>query len=134
MKKSVDVFPYFPCNVPISRAMWERLRLGRVPDDGRVPEIVFIRQVAGSLNRLPQRSGRPVKAGLLNLYGLQVRIFRCLVDKYDAEQPGALAAAAERGGWSFGARETIARLVRFADLFPGAGILAGAETPVGFVA
>jgi len=134
MKKSVDVFPYFPCNVPISRVMWERLRLGRVPDDGRVPEIVFIRQVAGSLNRLPQRSGRPVKAGLLNLYGLQVRIFRCLVDKYDAEQPGALAAAAERGGWSFGARETIARLVRFADLFPGAGILAGAETPVGFVA
>jgi glycosidase len=135
MKKSMNVFPYFPCNVPISRSMWERLRLGRVPDSGRVPEIVFIRQVAGSLNSLPERRGRPVKAGLINLYGLQVRIFRYLVESYSAkQQPGALAAAAQRGGWSFDSRETLANLAHFADLFPGTEILSGPETPAGFVA
>ncbi|MCM2359921.1 MAG: alpha-amylase family glycosyl hydrolase, partial [Geobacteraceae bacterium] len=119
--------------------MWERLQLERalaaLRGGGRLPEIVFIRQLADSLNRLPERSGRPVRAGLINLYGLQGRIFRYLIDRYAAEeQPGALAAAARSAGWPFSAPATAAILTRFAGLFPGAAILAGAESPAGFVA
>ena len=67
MKKSGDILHYFPSNVPITRKMWERLHLDDVltrMQDGRgVPEIVFIRQVADSLNRLPIEPDRPSRRG-----------------------------------------------------------------------
>lgn len=132
------MYNYFPCNVPITRSMWERLHLGSAMtfkrDGGRLPEIVFIRQVADSLNRLPERQGRPVQAGLINLYGLQARIFRYLIDLYAAEQqPGVLAAAAQSAGYPFTAPATLLTLTRFADLFPGREILADVVTPAVFV-
>ncbi|HEY6874509.1 MAG TPA: alpha-amylase family glycosyl hydrolase [Geobacteraceae bacterium] len=132
MKKSAHVYPYFPCNVPISGAMWERLRLELPPIEA--PEIVFIRRVADSLNRLPERSGRTVRAGLINLYGLQARILRYLVDQYAAGQkPGALEAAARNAGFPYASPDTLAVLARFGEIFPGAEVLAGAASPAGFV-
>ena len=139
MKKTGTISNYFPSNVPISRVMWERLQLSRslplVQGGGGVPEIVFIRKLADSLNRLPERTGRPVPAGVINLFGLQQRIFRYLIDRYAAEQqPGVLAAAAQRAGADFSSPAGLVTLVRFAELFPGTEILAGAASPEGFVA
>jgi glycosidase len=138
MEKSDNMYNYFPCNVAITRTMWERLHLGSAlthkSDGGRLPEIIFIRQVADSLNRLPERQGRPVQAGLINLYGLQARIFRYLIDHYAAEQqPGALAVAARSAGYPFTAPATLLTLTRFAGLFPGREILTDLITPAAFV-
>ena len=139
MKKNRGVLRYFPSNVPISRIMWERLRLGRLrpgmPEGIQVPEIVFIRRVADSLNRLPDRSSRPVAAGLINLYGLQARIMRHLIDRFTADkQHGGLAAAAASSGHPYASPATQATLKHFAELFPGAEVLADAVTPGEFVA
>jgi len=129
---------YFPGNLPLSRAMRERLRLGRFPASAekgrRIPDIFFVRRVAEAFNRLPERSGSPVPAGLLNLFALQVKIFRYLIDLYVTEQqPDVLAAAARNGGAGFASTDSLATLTRFAELFPGAEILADAVTPRQFV-
>jgi glycosidase len=139
MRISGNIYNYFPSNVPISRAMWERLHLGRVlpvtKGGSGTPEIMFVRQVADSLNRLPERSDRPVPAGLINLFGLQQKIFRYLIDHYTVvQQPGALAAAAQQAGADFSSPAGLTTLERFAELFPGTEILAGAASPPGFVA
>jgi glycosidase len=139
MKQRTDSISYFPSSVPISRTMWEHLGLESALSAGRggvrIPEIVFIRKVADSLNRLPERSDRPVPAGLINLFGLQERIFRYLIDLYAREQqPGVLAEAAQRAGAAFSSPDGLNLLVRFAELFPGADLLAGAASPASYVA
>jgi glycosidase len=139
MKKLDDTINYFPSSIPVSRAMWEHLGLDSTlsAERGgrRIPEIVFIRKVADSLNRLPERSDRPVPAGLINLFGLQEKIFRYLLDLYAREQqPGALAEAARRAGTAFSSPDGLALLARFANLFPGTELLTGAATPAAFVA
>src|SRR5512141_409568 len=117
MKETGTISAYFPSNVPISGAMWEHLHLSRslnlAQGGGGVPEIVFIRKLADSLNRLPERTGLTVPAGLINLFGLQQRIFRYLIDHYAAEQqPGALAAAAQRAGADFSSPSGLVALER----------------------
>lgn len=138
MKKSGTSYHYFPSNVPISRPIWERLHLGReqvlLKRSGQTPEIVFIRKVSGSFNHLPERSGRPVPAGLINLFGLQQRIFRHLIDQYaTVQQPGALATAAQKAGADFSSPSGLTILKRFAELFPGTDILTG-DDPTGYLA
>src|SRR6266508_4039674 len=108
MKNSGDIFHYFPSNVPVTQQMWERLALihmlAELPSGRRLPEIIFVRHLAESLNRLPERSGRSVPAGLINLYGMQQRIFRYLIKRYtDEQQPDALAAAARKADHPFSA-------------------------------
>ena len=139
MKPIGTPFTYFPSDLPISRSAWERLGLGSVlPVAGRdadIPGIIFVRQVADALNRLPQRQGLPVPAGLINLFGLQERIFRCIIDRYAfVQQPGALATAARKAGADFTSPTGLAILERFADIFPGRDLLAGAMSAAAFVA
>ncbi|KAF0219590.1 MAG: hypothetical protein FD174_1845 [Geobacteraceae bacterium] len=130
---------YFPYNVQISRTMRERLRLDEVPTDqraeGRAPGIIFIRQVANRLNSVPDRAGRPVQAGLLNMYGLMARIFRYLIDTYvDDNQPGILETTMSTAGYDFTAPVLLATLTSFAELFPGSAIIDKKETPATFIA
>jgi glycosidase len=134
MKLRNDTNGYFPSSVPISRIMWEHLGLDVTLPAGRggthVPEIVFIRKVADALNRLPERGGRPVPAGLINLFGLQERIFRYLIDVYARDQqPGVLADAASRTGADLSSPDGLELLTRFAELFPGVEQLAGTSSP-----
>jgi len=139
MKFAGTTFTYFPSDLPISRAAWERLGLGIIlPVAGRevdIPGIVFVRQVADALNRLPERQLSPVPAGLINLFGLQERIFRCIIDQYArVQQPGALATASRKAGADFTSPAGLAVLERFADIFPGRDILAGVMSAADYVA
>jgi glycosidase len=74
---------YFPYDIQISRTMWERLQLRTVAQELRgrtmIPDIVFYRQLTNRLNRLPEKYGKPVKAGNVNLYALLNRVFRYLL-------------------------------------------------------
>ena len=139
MKKGTRTLEYFPYSVQISRTMRERLRLEEVPAGqgarGRAPGIIFIRQVANRMNLMPGRAGRPVQAGLLNMYGLLARIFRYLIDTYVEEnQPGILDASLSAAGYGFTAPELVATVTSFVELFPGSAIIDGLETPVTFIA
>src|ERR1039457_1750214 len=100
MKKPREFPPYFPSNIPFTRAVWERLNLNSTLNllrkGGQAAEILFLRQVADSLNRLPERAGLAVHAALINLYGLQARIFRYVIDLYDREQGGGGAGGGGR--------------------------------------
>ena len=130
---------YFPLNIQISRRMWERLELtgslGAEPAGGKVPEIVMIRRVADRLNRLPQRRGRPAPAGHLHLYGLLGRIFRYLVDRYTTElQPQALEDALDTAGYNVSSARFAGVLSHFAELYPGAEIIAGRASAASYIA
>ncbi len=100
MGKKSSASAYFLLNIQISQRMWERLRLSETlteqPAAGPVPEIILNRRIADRLNRLPERSGRPVPAGQLHLYGLLIKAFRFLIDRYTEElQPRSLEKALE---------------------------------------
>lgn len=128
---------YFPYTIQISRRMWERLRLAEIlpGEKAAVPEIVMIRRLVERLNRLPERSGQPVPAGLLHLYGVKEKIFRYLVDRYVAGvAPGVLEKALADAGFPISSPRLLEALTSFAELFPGREMLSGGESAARFVA
>ena len=139
MGKQSSASAYFLLNIQISQRMWERLRLSETlterPVAGPVPEIVLNRRIANRLNRLPERSGRPVPAGQLHLYGLLIKVFRYLIDRYTEElQPLALEQALESGGFPLSSARLRSAATRFAELFPGAEIVSRRVSATGYVA
>jgi len=100
------------------------------------PAILFCRELAARLNRLPERAGRPVQGGLLNLYSLQGTIFRHLIARYVQEQgTGVMEQALAAAGLSPDSPELTALLERFCTLFPPAAVLYGeADSPAAWLA
>jgi glycosidase len=137
MGKKADAATYFPCAIQISRRMWKRLRLADalVGKEAAVPEVVMVREVADRFNRLPERGGRPVPAGLLHLYGVKEKIFRYLIDRYTAElQPTALEKALTDAGFGFASPQLREALATFAELFPGKEMITGRESAATYIA
>jgi glycosidase len=139
MARELSSAEYCIFNFQVSRQMWEKLRLADSlvgePSGSRVPEIVMVRQLADRFNRLPERSGRPVPAGHLHLYGLMGKIFRYLVARYTEElQPRTLEDSLGAIGHGLRSPELTGLLTRFAELFPGTEIVAGRESAAGFIA
>ncbi len=130
---------YFLIDIQIYRRMWEKLQLTEAlmmqPAAVRLPEIVMVRRVADRLNRLPERSGRPLPAGHLYLYGLLTKIFRYLLDRYTEElHPRSLEKALDSAGFGLSSTELKAAATRFAELFPGREIVSGKTSPTEFIA
>jgi glycosidase len=124
---------YFPYEIQISRENWERLKREIAAGAG-VPSIVVYRTVARHLNSLPFGHEQPVAAGLLNMYALQMKIFRYLTDRYfDEKHPPLLEQAVKGAGYDFTDTAMLAVLESFVGHFPGGGVLAGRETPAEFI-
>ncbi len=128
MRRNDDYFPY---EIQISQAMWDRLELGRVRAEmealGNVPDVMFLRHAATRLNRQPDRAGRPVHARLMRLYALQTRILRYVIARYaDEMQPGVLLQA-EREAREAASSLEVERCERgFVQQFPATPVLDGA--------
>jgi glycosidase len=119
--------------------MRERLTLDEVLAETRagrsMPRILYARHLARRLNRLPERHEKPVPAGTLNLFGLLGKIFRYLVDRYEADiRPAALEATIAAAGASFDDPGLVAILTGFAANFPGEAISLGREQAAAFLA
>jgi glycosidase len=130
---------YFLFNIQIRQRMWDRLRLSETltdtPDTGHIPEIVHLRRIAERFNRLPETAARPVPAGHLHLYGLMIRVFRYLIDRYTEEiRPRTLEDALESAGFALSSPGLQDTATRFAELFPGAEIVSGRASAKGYVA
>jgi len=125
---------YFPYEIQISRDNWERMKGDIAPGVAAVPPIVVYRNIARHLNSLPFGHERPVAAGLLNMYSLQMRIFRYLSEEYfERKHPPFLGQAVKGAGYGFETTEMLATLESFVDHFPGSTVLAGSETPSAFI-
>jgi len=129
MKSNGDA-QYFPFSIQIVKSMWESLDLMAVAGDvqsSRIPRVMFFRQLAERLNLRPGHTGQPVKAGLLNLYALYLKVLRYLVDIYTEEQnPGVLEDALMAAGYRCGSEELARLLESFGDYFPCGDLLSGA--------
>ena len=88
MKRSIVAPGYFPFSIQLRRAVWDSLALGTAATairDGKLPQVMFFRELAARLSRQPGRTGPAVQAGMLGLYALQLRIFRVVIDRYTGE-------------------------------------------------
>ncbi|GLI37413.1 alpha-amylase [Geobacter hydrogenophilus] len=130
---------YFPFNLQVAERFWRTLDLAPSARElerlGR-PAILFCRELAARLNRLPERAGRPVQGGVLNLYSLQGAIFRHLITRYaQGQAPGVLEKSLADAGFPLDSPQLAALLERFAVLFPPAALLYGdAESPAAWLA
>jgi len=130
---------YFPFNVQLAGRYWTLLDLAPSARElerlGR-PAILFCRELAARLNRRPERAGRPVQGGLLNLYSLQGTIFRHLIGRSLQEQGvGVMEKALADAGFPPDSLELSALLEGFGTLFPPAAVLYGeAESAAAWLA
>jgi glycosidase len=139
MKISQNSGKYFPFDIQISKPMWEKLQLDLMDlglaSKTKIPLIFFYRQVANRLNRLPDRSSQPVKAGNVNLYALLTRVFRYLLHSYTMERfPELLENVVNSAGLDYTSGEMSANLNSFVERFPGASILEKKETAAAYIA
>lgn len=126
---NMQIPPFFPFNMQIAGRFWRQLDLAPSARElerlGR-PAILFCRELAARLNRLPERAGRPVQGGLLNLYALQGTIFRHLIYRYVQQQGQVvLEQALADAGFPPDSPELTDLLERFVTLFPPAALLYG---------
>ena len=130
---------YFQFDIQISKPMWEKMQLDLM-DLGltsrtKIPLIIFYRQVANRLNRLPERINRPVKAGNVNLYALLTRVFRYLLHRYTTDRfPGLLENILNDAGLDYNSGEMFENLNFFVERFPAASILEKKETAAEYIA
>ncbi|SNB48088.1 alpha-amylase family glycosyl hydrolase [Geobacter sp. DSM 9736] len=93
----------FPFNTPVSAHFWRKLQLQElvlVADAAlKLPRIVLVRRLVERLNRLPERSGNPVPPGLLHLYGLVCKVYRYVIDHFEAAHPEMWQKAIRGAGY-----------------------------------
>lgn len=119
MHRADDRQNYFPYAVQIRRKAWQRLALGElhrdVRDSGK-PRIMFFRGLAARL----AADGRPVSAGELNLYAVQLTIQRHIIATYLEQQcPEILPLLLAESGISPGSSGLVRLTAAFCRLFPG---------------
>src|SRR5512140_1340958 len=130
---------YFPFDIQISKPMWDKMQLDLMEfgltSRTKVPLIFFYRQVASRLNRLPERSTRPVKAGNVNLYALLTRVFRYLLNQYTRDKfPGLLENIVNNAGLDYSSGEMLNNLHFFVERFPGTSTLEKKQTAAEYFA
>ncbi len=138
MKSLKKAEKYFPFDIQIIKPVWKKLQLDPTISEQqtmmKLPDIIFYRQVANRLNLLPENSGRPVRAGDINLYALLTRIFRHLLHRYTTDaHPGVLENVLDRTGLAYNVGELRSNLNGLVKLYPGATILDKSETPEGYI-
>ena len=111
--------PYFPYSLQIRRSVWERLALAQPHRDIRQwgrPKGTFYRELAARLTA----DGKTVTAGELNLYGLQLKVQRHIVNRYlETQCPELLPALLEAAGISRSSAGIKGLAASFCRLFPG---------------
>ncbi len=125
----MDAVAYFPHDIQIRREIWERFGLGPMRAEldrhGR-PKMQFFRELAHRLSCDRPTGAEPVQAGMLNLYALQVRIFRHVVALFTgATRPGLWDRVLEEAGYDYGSPQLARLLERFGSHFPSGEELAG---------
>jgi glycosidase len=137
MKITGKTEKYFPYDIQISRTMWAKLQLDSVAQELRgrtmIPDIVFYRQLANRLNQLPEKHGKPVKAGNINLFALLNKVFRHLLHQNNTvKHPRVLenildsAEIAQPG-------DLLATMRGFVEHFPGARMIEKKETGEAYI-
>jgi glycosidase len=96
---------------------------------------MFFRELSARFSALPERQGRPVQAGMLNLYALQQKVLHRIVERYITEQcPNLLNEALITAGFPLGSSEFDRLALRFCALFPGSEQVASDITPADWLA
>jgi glycosidase len=133
MLNTPPVSPYFLHSFPLQERFWRELGLQSLvvdPAIGLRPPIMFFRELAGRFSATPARAGRPVSAGLLNLYATQQKVLRLLIIRYISDQcPGLLTDALQIAGFPLGSPEFGRIAVAFCAQFPGAEQVVQGCTP-----
>ena len=110
---------YFPYSLQIRRSVWERLSLDLPHRDIRQwgkPKSTFYRELAARLTA----EGKTVTAGELNLYGLQLKVQRHIVNRYlDSQCPELLPELLAAAGISRSSAGIRGLVASFCRLFPG---------------
>ncbi len=129
---------YFPYGIQIGRKLWDEVGLDGIYREVQAlgqPNIMFIRQLAGALNKRPQQAEQVVPAGLLNLYAMLEKIYRHVYDLYvDQQLPVLQEEMLARLGHRMDSTELQQLLVQFAENFPGASILERQEDARQYIA
>ncbi|HEY5974684.1 MAG TPA: alpha-amylase family glycosyl hydrolase, partial [Geobacteraceae bacterium] len=128
MDRVVPRQEYFPFALHLRGAVLDRLDLTDKAREIRRfdrPQVVFHREVASRFSHQSHRAGTPVSAGLLNLYALQLTVFRHLVYGYLAgQEAGLLTQALTAAGFPCGSQLLTSVAERFCSLYPGTPQLA----------
>ena len=134
MKSGRHVPAYFRHIIPISAQQWQLHGLeafSRRIGEHKLPQMIFYRQLALSLNKAHSSSAPAVSAAQLNMFATLQTVYRYLIDVLaDAELIGALEQALLRAGYDPAGREATQAVERFVSLFPPAELLS-AQVPVG---
>ncbi|RQW82267.1 MAG: alpha-amylase, partial [Geobacter sp.] len=114
---------YFPYEIQISATMWKKLELSNVVGDLTTrptpPAILFYRQLAERLNRLPAREPAVAKPGELRLFALMNRIFRHLFTCYlDDQHPYLEEKTLAAGNLDFTSGPLAQVIQHFIELYP----------------
>jgi glycosidase len=128
MKITDKTEKYFPYEMQITRYAWEKFDLRSLAKHLRaqegIPNIIFYRHLANSLNRQPERRDRPVKAGNVNLFALLTKILRYLFDQYVTERaPKIVERILYEAGFDYHSGDMLATLEGFVEHYPGSKVI-----------
>ncbi|MBP1751295.1 MAG: putative glycoside hydrolase [Geobacteraceae bacterium] len=128
MKKLGKPEKYFPYDIQINKSAWKEFALDSAAKKLRaqtnVPDIVFYRHVAKSLNQQPERRGKPAKAGNITLYALLTRICRHLLNRYVTDMyPEILDRILDKESLEYLSGDLFASLNGFVEHFPGSRVI-----------
>jgi hypothetical protein len=131
-KEGAGAVVYFPHEIQIRREIWDRFDLGPLSAEleryGR-PKIQFLRELAHRLSSERPAGSEPVQAGMLNLYALQARIYRHVVDTFTGTtRPGLWDRVLAQAGYDYTSSQLLHLLERFGIHFPCGDELAGRVT------
>jgi len=136
MQRKTDYFPY---DIQIAEAQWDRLELGKVRAElrsrGPMPDVVFLRHAAARLNRMAEPGSRPAHARLMNLYALLTRIERHVIDLYAGSlHPGILRRAEDDARRQTSDDDVLDAELGFTLFFPPEPVLDGLEPRQSYLA
>jgi glycosidase len=138
MKNAGKPEKYFLYEIQINRQAWDRLGLDSVSRNLRMrtnaPYIIFCRHVANALNRRPEASEKPVKAGNVYLYALLTRIFRYLLNNYNTvKSPQILDKVLDKENPEIPPEKLGAAMKSFIGHFPDSMVIEGTGTALEYV-
>jgi len=115
---------YFKHLIPISAQQWQLLVLEAVSRqicERKLPQIIFYRQLALSLNKAHSFAVPTVSAAQLNLFAILQAVCRYMIDVLaENELIGALERAMQRAGYDPAGDEVTQAAASFVALFPPA--------------
>lgn len=130
MNRAGSTPAYFKHLIPISAQQWQLHALGafsRQIGERKLPQIIFYRQLALSLNKAHSSTVPAVSAAQLNLFAILQAVYRYMIDILaENELIGALERAMQRAGHDPAGDEVTKAAASFVALFPPAEVLSAA--------